>query len=382
MQTFRPMLLVGILVFSLLGGACSQHADLTGSGIEQKDNQQIAKSNVLSTRSDNLIKRSNNVEYRFYSPNRKHYVSERFVICWDGEEPLPMETHLFFNNKQIGSSVYTLGCENKQVKTRALWLDNNNVIINGTKIFNVENLTMDPVPFPKGYLDKNGLLNWRLDHTRKLIAYLCFPQEIHDLTTKRELHIMIYNLLDNTWKRVFIENILWKPDWIVEDGFLQIFWDNTGSIFVSYTSVDDDFNETSRIFNYNVKNKHSSELEAEYNIVDSSPEGKYLVVETFDAKFQPIYSILCLENAEIVCQLPSHRYTWSCNSPSELAAVRYDESALSLEIISLEDPKKNQEVKDRRFSWSPSELEYILIDSYIDGYVIFTQERTVSVKYP
>lgn len=315
----------------------------------------------------------NAFEYRFYSPDNQHYIAERLELQVTQGEPGPVQTKLYYNNTFLESAYYLFGYEYKQRKTHAIWVSNKEVLINGTYLFNIGDMTKEQISFPKEFSENpQRLLNYRVDPTRKYLVYISLDHTGSirpEGPEQRGLNVFLYQIEEKTWETIFRKEIVWMPDWEFDSGAIQVFWGADGNLYFNYPIE----NKTSQIMKFDLKSRKAIDIDTGYNLFDASPDGKYFIIEKQENNVEQIevnFYAIRSDTFEITAQLPSGRYSWSTATSGELAAVRYIENnsgrKANIEVLSVIDGKTKEIITDNRFSFTPAELSSLhpLIDFY------------------
>ncbi len=403
-----------VLLLLLFLSGCQ---DIINKSIAPDENRPQRKTQQLSTLLSNpKIVSLDTFEYRFYSPDQKNFIAEKMDYEKTEGEPPPVDTSLYYRNKFLDSASYEFGYEQKQQKTPALWIDNENVVINGAYIFNIENMTKKTISFPSDFTDSHHILNYRLDPTGQIMAY--YVTEFHG-DFQSSLTLWLYDLNKNTWKNVFAKQITWMPDWNYYYGSNQLFWDNNCNVYfdyvvakkywqnaktgelISYTSSskpvkespDDDYciryiDDHVQIVQYNLTSGEVIDLDRGYGLFDASPDGKYFIIEKHvPSPTIPVskYYAMQADTKEIVTEIKSNHYAWSSDKPGELAIARYLDTnnkhakKVYIEVISLIDGSVVKTVKDDRFALSSWEFPHVLMDYYDSNYVLKVDEKSFRI---
>lgn len=342
---------------------------------EQQKNldETVPKTATPSTR----VMELDTFEYRFYSPNKDYYIVEQIDNKKLEGEPLPVTTRLYFEKTLIDTATYPWGYEHKQKKTHVIWVDNENVIINGVYILNIEKMTKEAIPFPKELRNSQHILNYRYDPTGKVIAYMSFQK--YKENTNGMLTITLYDLQKKSWKNIFAKEIVWMPDWEFDSGVNQLFWDNDRNVYFNYP-VGNDFPQ---VVQFNSKTEETLNISSEFILFDSSPDRKLFIIQK-DEGIKTNYYVMKSDTRDIIYQIPSNRYAWSIDTPGELAIVTYDSPNLNssrkvdLEVVSLIDLKVIKKISDDRFI--VPKRAYTLVDSHDDYYILKIDEKILTIK--
>lgn len=356
-------------------------------------------------------------EYRFYAPDQKHYISEKMEFTKAEGEPSPVDTRLYYENNFLDSASYEFGYEQKQQRTPALWMDNQNVVINGNYIFNIEKMTKATISFPHDFTDAHHILNYRLDPAGKIMAY--YVAELQG-DFRANLTLWFYDLNKHSWKKVFAKQITWMPDWNYYYGSNQLFWDNKDNLYFDYVvaqkywqnektgelieynpgckpakdSADDKYyiryiDDHVQIVQYNLTTGKVIDRDQGYSLFDVSPDRKYFIIEKqVPSPTIPVtkYYAMQADTNEIVAEIKSNRYAWSSDKPGELAIARYLDTnnkhskIIYIEVISLIDGKVVKTIKDDRLMLPSWEFSHVLIDYYDNNYVLKVDEKCFMIK--
>ncbi len=356
----------------------------------QEETHQTEKTEMIGPEArTGKVEAANKFEYRFYSPDHKHYIAERLQLHAPQGEPPPVPTQLFYNNHFIDSASYPFGYEYKQRKTHAMWVNNEKVLINGIYLFNIKDMTKEQISFSNEFKDNpQRLLNWRIDPARKYAAYITADNTLSikpDGLRQRELNVLLYDLENKTWETIFQKQIVWMPDWDFDSGVIQVFWANDGNLYFNYPVAK----ETSHIVKYDLKTQEAIHIDSGYNLFDASPDGKYFIIEKQERTPKGIevnYYAIRSDTLAITAQLSSSRYAWSTDTPGELGMVKHlAEGSVKkaiVEIFSVIDAQTKEIIIDERFTFSvESAFMHALIAFYDGKYVLNIDERNFVITY-
>ncbi|WP_425804150.1 hypothetical protein ACHOLT_19605 [Desulfitobacterium sp. Sab5] len=365
----------GILLIAFVLTACYR----TPQSLLYNETLKQQRTQVEAGMSSNIVEEKELFQYRFYSPNKAHYISEHLDYQKSVGEPLPVKTQLYYGENLIDTASYPFGYEHKQKKAHVVWIDNKNIIINEIYIFNIETMTKDPIKFPKDFRDSEPILSYQLDPTSKTIAYMCFRQSDN---LKGVLKVSLYNLEKNSWENIFSEEISWMPDWGYDSGISQLLWDKDGKLYFDYPIT----NEYTQVIQYDPKTNKIMNLKPGFKLFDASPDKKYFIIEkqeTSQSGVQVNFYVIESNTLEIVYKLSSNRYTWSSETHGELAVLTYNSTEsnsknVSIELISLDERKIIKTIKDNRFKIPKDTIA--LIDSYEHNYVLNLGEKIYLIK--
>jgi hypothetical protein len=379
-----------LILFITVVTGCAKQTDSPEGVRSQSQEQSQPKSDpelpfgpeVVETNKNltTTINEISSFEYRFYSPDKKNYISEQLIHEQSIGEPSPIKTRLLYRNNFIDFSSYPYGYEYKQKRTPAMWIDNLNVIIKGAYIFNIEKKTKKDITFPNK--DSFRILNYRLAPNTQTIAYIVVKPNKVGLTS--DLMVLLYNLSQNSWETIFDKEIVWMPDWEFDSGVNQVFWDADGNLYFNY-SVG---NEYSQIFKYKTKTKELIDFDRGYILFDISPDGRYFIIEKQELELTGTpkinYYVMQIDTHKILNQILSNRYAWSNKQSDQLIMIRYISQGkdapkrVYLEGYSLKDGKATWTIRDDRFILSPN--SHVLIDSYDEFYVLLLDGKSFEIK--
>lgn len=386
-KRFKFLISVLVIIYTLFLSGCNACANKTT--MTQPNTETLIKPTDKTIGVSSNVKPLNKFEYRFYSPNKKHYISENLTFTnQEGDFP-SNETSLYYGKDFIDHAAYYLGYEEKQNESHAIWLDDENVLIKGTYIYHIGNKTKNPVAFPEDFLNFNHILNFRLEPEGKYISYMTVTA-LKEGKPECTLNVMLYKLNDKTWRTIYKQEIVWWGDWLFDLSGMQIFWDAQDNLYFSY-SVKNDYMQVVR---YNIKTDQAQELSDRYALQDVSPDGKYFIVfnaeDNINKTSMVDYVIESATQRKII-EIPLNaRMAWSQENPDEFAVItddtdnnnlQYSDKTIpfNVEIISLKEGKVIRTIRDKRFN--PTPPISCLIDHYAgEGYVVSTCDKTFLIK--
>lgn len=254
--------------------SCSTHSSLNFKNSNLPQDKSVGTNPNLNNKNSSNIKQDNYyikealrgklLEKKIYSPDKKNYIK----VVTNGETDLTDSVYSFdlflnSNSKPLDNREYS-NIESNISSKEAIWLNNENVIILGNYIYNINTAEKINILEPSIKDDNTTIINYAINNDLSKLAYITLENY--------QLRVYINDLKTNTWTKLYSEEII-----ITEDIFYNIVWSNN-NIYFNSADVNSDNSISYKIMKYDINKGKISDFLNNSFLLNKSFDSNYLTI--------------------------------------------------------------------------------------------------------